>query len=235
MKIAAVGDVHMGSARCGIDKSEFAPVNSCAEVLIIAGDLTNHGTEEEMEWCLGVLSEVRIPIVVVFGNHDYESGQQEVLKEMVKARGIHLLDGTTFELDGVGIAGVKGFGGGFGRYQLASFGESCIKSFVAQSSEESNKLKGALQQLPQKKRIAVTHYAPIRQTIEGEPQEIFPFLGSSHLEQVLDAERPLLAMHGHAHRGCFEGFTTGGVRVCNVALSILQGRGEKHPFTVFEL
>ncbi len=235
MKIAAVGDVHMASPNCGIEKSDFAAVNSQADVLVIAGDLTNHGTEKEMEWCLNVLSEVRIPIVVVFGNHDFESDMELELAQMIGARGIHLLDGTGFELDGVGFAGAKGFGGGFGRYQLAEFGEECIKSFVKQSEKEAEKLRNALVRLNTKKRIAVMHYAPIHETIEGEPEPIHPFLGSSHLEMILNETLPDLALHGHAHKGCFEGHTSRGVRVCNVALSILQRRGTRHPFVVFDL
>lgn len=188
-----------------------------------------------MEWCLGVLSEVKIPIVVVFGNHDFEGDRELELAQMIGTRGIHLLDGTSFEWNGAGFAGVKGFGGGFGRYQLAEFGEDCIKSFVKQSEREAEKLRKALSQLTTKKRVAITHYAPIHGTIEGEPEPIHPFLGSSHLEMVLDEMLPDLALHGHAHKGCFEGYTAKGVRVCNVALSILQNRGAKHPFIVFEL
>jgi Icc-related predicted phosphoesterase len=235
MRIAAVADVHMGPSGCGLEKSDFAAVNSHADVLVIAGDLTNLGTVDEMKWCLEILSDVKIPIVTVLGNHDFESNKEVELAEMVRARGIHLLDGTCFELDGVGFAGTKGFGGGFGRYQLAEFGEDCIKSFVKQSEKEAEKLRHSLSQLTTKKRIVVTHYAPIRATVEGEPEPIYPFLGSSHLEMILDEVRPDLALHGHAHKGCFEGYTSAGVRVCNVALSILRSRGEADPFIVFDL
>lgn len=235
MKIAAVGDVHISPPNCGIKRGHFAAVNSKADVLVIAGDLTNHGTPEEMAFCLDVLSEVKIPIVAVFGNHDFECGKEVELAAMVSARGIHLLDGTTFELDGVGFGGTKGFGGGFGRYQLASFGESCIKSFVHQSEKEAEKLRNSLTKLRTQKCIAVMHYAPIRATIEGEPEPIYPFLGSSHLEMILNETRPALALHGHAHKGSFEGYTSGGVRVCNVAHAILRKQGIEEPFIVFEL
>jgi Icc-related predicted phosphoesterase len=235
MRIAAVADVHMGALNCGIQKSDFAAVNTHADVLVIAGDLTNLGTEQEMEDCLEVLSQVRIPIVTVLGNHDYESNKEMELAEMIRSRGIHLLDGTSFELNGVGFAGTKGFGGGFGRYQLAEFGEGCIKIFVKQSENEAEKLRNSLAGLTTEKRIVVTHYAPIRGTVEGEPEPIHPFLGSSHLEMILNQMRPDLALHGHAHKGCFEAYTSAGVRVCNVALSILRSRGQADPFVVFDL
>lgn len=235
MKIAAVGDIHIANLMCSVRKGDLSSVNSRADVLVIAGDLTNHGTREEMECCLEVLSEVKIPIVAVLGNHDFEYGSEALMAEMATAQGIHLLDGTTFEIDGVGFAGVKGFGGGFGRYQLAEFGESCIKSFVHQSEKEAEKLRKALMQLKSEKRIAVMHYAPIRKTVEGEPEAIHPFLGSSHLEMILNETLPSLALHGHAHKGTFEGYTSAGVRVCNIALAILRKQGIEEPYFIFEV
>lgn len=235
MKIAAVGDIHLGPQRCGFEKDHISAVNSMAEVLVVAGDLTNYGTTEEIEWCLNTLSGVKIPIVAVLGNHDFESNQQEKLITILRTKGVHLLDGDCIEFGEVGFAGVKGFGGGFGRYQLAEFGEPCIKSFVTQSQNEAQKLRQALLQLTTPKKVAVLHYAPIRTTIEGEPAPIHPFLGSTDLEVVLDETLPDLAVHGHAHKGCFEGKTSKGVRVCNVALPILRANGEKHPFTLFDI
>lgn len=235
MKIAAVADIHIKAEDHQQNVREFSAVNDLADVLVIAGDLTNHGKPDEMRACLNVLEHVHIPIVAVLGNHDHESGQQDELAGMVRLAGIHLLDGNCFECNSVGFAGTKGFAGGFAPYELMPFGEGGIKNFVEIAEREAIKLDYGLAQLKTTVKIAVTHYAPIKGTILGEPEPIFPFLGSSRLERALDRHHPVLALHGHAHHGTFSAVSASGTRVCNVALHILRERGEPHPFTVFHL
>jgi Icc-related predicted phosphoesterase len=235
MRVAAVADIHLNVADRAENSRAFAAVNDRADVLVIAGDLTNHGKPEEMRGVLDVLSGVTIPIVAVLGNHDYESGQEGKVCEMILDAGIHLLDGGCFELDGIGFAGVKGSSGGFTPHELMPFGERYIKDFVDVAIKEAASLDRAIARLKAPKRIAITHYAPIKGTVAGEPEPIFPFLGSSRLEVVLDRRRPEFALHGHAHHGSFSGATTGGVPVFNVALHILKKRKEPFPFVVFDV
>jgi Icc-related predicted phosphoesterase len=233
MRIAAVADIHLKSENRSQDIQAFSAVNECADVLVVAGDFTNHGTPGEMEVCLAVLEHIRIPIVAVLGNHDHESGHQDELAGMLRVAGVHLLDGNCFELDGVGFAGTKGFCGGFAPYELMPFGEGGIKTFVEVAEREAIKLDYGLAQLHTPAKVAITHYAPVRDTVVGEPEPIFPFLGSSRLFRALERHRPVLALHGHAHHGTFSAECGNGVRVHNVSLPILRERGEPHPFALF--
>lgn len=233
MRIAAVADIHLQLENQARDIRAFSAANQRADILVIAGDFTNHGLPEEMRNVLAVLEPVRIPIIGVLGNHDHESGHQDELAGMLRVAGIHLLDGHCYEQNGVGFAGTKGFCGGFAPYELMPFGEGGIKTFVEIAEREAIKLDYGLAQLRTSVKIAITHYAPIRATVVGEPEPIFPFLGSSRLCRALDSHRPALALHGHAHHGSFSGETPGGIRVCNVSLPILRVRGEEHPFALF--
>lgn len=233
MRIAAVADIHLKAENQSRDRQAFSAANDRADALIIAGDFTNHGTPEEMRNCLAVLEGVHIPIVAVLGNHDHESGHQDELAGMLRLAGVHLLDGHCFEVNGVGFAGTKGFCGGFAPYELMPFGEGGIKTFVEIAEREAVKLDYGLAQLHTPVKIAITHYAPIQETVVGEPEPIFPFLGSSRLCRALDQHRPALALHGHAHHGTYSGKTSSGIPVCNVSLPILRARGEPHPFTLF--
>jgi Icc-related predicted phosphoesterase len=235
MRLAAVADVHLRIEDHEKNVSAFSMVNEMADAVVIAGDLTNHGTPQEMRTVLAVLEHIQIPIVAVLGNHDHESGHQEELAGMVRLAGVHLLDGQCFEAGEVGFAGVKGFAGGFAPYELMPFGEGGIKTFVEIAEREAIKLDYGLAQLKTPVKVAITHYAPIRETVVGEPEPIFPFLGSSRLGRVLERHKPKLALHGHAHHGTFSAQGPAGVRVCNVALPVLRERGEAHPFAVFEL
>ena len=233
MRVAAVADIHLKAEDYDENIRQFSTVNDLADALVIAGDLTNHGTPEEMRGCLSVLEHVRVPIIAVLGNHDHESGHQDELAGMLRLAGVHLLDGHCFEVDGIGFAGTKGFCGGFSPYELMPFGEGGIKNFVEIAEREAIKLDYGLAQLRTPVKIAITHYAPIKETVIGEPEPIFPFLGSSRLERALTAHKPALALHGHAHKGTFSAESRSGTRVCNVALHILRQHGEPHPFTVF--
>ena len=235
MRVAAVADVHFRTEDSEENIRQFLAVNELADALVIAGDLTNHGFPDEMKACLAVLEHVKIPIIAVLGNHDHESGHQDELAGMVRLAGIHLLDGHCFEVDGVGFAGTKGFCGGFSPYELMPFGEGGIKTFVEIAEREAIKLDYGLAQLQTPIKVAITHYAPIKETVVGEPEPIFPFLGSSRLERALSRHKPALALHGHAHHGSFSGKSPSGVRVCNVALPVLREHGEPHPFTIFTL
>lgn len=233
MRLAAVSDIHLRAEDHEKNVSAFSAVNGLADALVVAGDFTNHGLPEEMRACLAVLEHVKVPIIGVLGNHDHESGNQDALAGMLRVAGIHLLDGHCFEVGGVGFAGTKGFAGGFAPYELMPFGEFGIKTFVEIAEREAIKLDYGLEQLRCRIKVAVTHYAPIRETVVGEPEPIFPFLGSSRLQRALDKHKPVLALHGHAHHGTFSADTQAGVRVCNVALPILKERGEPHPFALF--
>jgi Icc-related predicted phosphoesterase len=235
MRVAAVADIHLNAEDQEKNIRQFAMVNELADVLVIAGDFTNHGKPEEMRACLAVLEHVHVPIVAVLGNHDHESGNQDELAGMLRLAGVHLLDGQCHEIDGVGFAGTKGFCGGFAPYELMPFGEGGIKTFVEIAEREAIKLDYGLAQLHTPIKVAITHYAPIKETVIGEPEPIFPFLGSSRLQRALDRHKPKLALHGHAHRGTFSAESSTGTRVCNVALHLLRERGEEHPFTIFNL
>jgi Icc-related predicted phosphoesterase len=235
MRIAATADLHFSPQSYDRIREPLARVRDEADVLVIAGDLTNYGKPEEMHSLLNALVRLRIPIVAVLGNHDYESCQEQELMRLMTAEGIKVLDGSSYERDGVGFAGAKGFIGGFGRGVLTAFGEKEVKSFVQASIDETMKLERALSMLRTPKIVIVTHYAPIAETVNGEPMEIWPYLGSSRLSEVIDRHGAVLALHGHAHHGKPDGKTTAGVPVHNVALSLLLAHNGGKPYRVFEV
>jgi len=235
MRIAATADIHFTPQSYDSLREPMTRVRDEADVLVIAGDLTNFGRPEEMRSLLNALVRLRIPIVAVLGNHDYESGQEQELIKMMTDEGIKVLDGSSYERDGVGFAGTKGFIGGFGRGVLTSFGEREVKAFVKASVNETLKLERAVSMVRAPKIVIVTHYAPIAETIQGEPPEIFPFLGSSRMAEVIDRHQAALALHGHAHHGKLNGVTTGGVPVRNVAISLLLAHDATRPYRVFDL
>jgi hypothetical protein len=181
------------------------------------------------------LVRLRVPTIVVLGNHDYESGKEEELCRMIVSAGIKLLDGTAYERDGVGFAGTKGFVGGFGRGMLTAFGEREIKQFVQVSIDEALKLERAMAQLRTRKRVVVLHYSPIQETVQGEAPEIFPFMGTSRLAEVVDRHGADLVVHGHAHHGKLDGRTPAGTAVHNVAISLLQAQEPSSVYRLFEL
>lgn len=234
MRIAATADLHYTPQNYDKIRDQMNRVRDEADLLIVAGDMTNYGRPEEMESLLTMLVRLRVPVVAVLGNHDYESGKQEELMKMMTAEGIKVLDGTGYERDGVGFAGTKGFLGGFGRGILTAFGEPEVKSFVQAGIDEAMKLERALSQLRTEKRVIVLHYAPIAETVKGEPLEIFPYLGSSRLMEVCDRHGANLIVHGHAHHGHPDGKTTAGTPVHNVALSISMQTDNK-PYRVFDI
>ncbi|MGZ6126087.1 MAG: metallophosphoesterase family protein [Myxococcales bacterium] len=222
MRIAAVGDLHCRADTRRNIAVALRGVDQEADVLLLAGDLTDHGTPEEALWLAEELSQIKMEKCAVLGNHDFEGGQDGVVRKILSDAGIHVLDGEPWTLNDLGVAGVKGFAGGFEQSQLQRFGEEAIRSFVDACIAEELKLEKALFQLRTRHRVALLHYAPCRQTLEGEPLEIFPFLGATRLSGPIDQFRPNVAIHGHAHRGTLRGVTRGGVPVVNVALPVLR-------------
>ena len=235
MRIAATADLHFSPQSYDKVREPLTRVRDEADVLVIAGDLTNYGRPEEMHSLLNALVRLRIPIVAVLGNHDYESGQEQDLIKMMTTEGIKVLDGSSYERDGVGFAGAKGFIGGFGRGVLTAFGEREVKAFVQASIDETMKLERALSMLRTPKIVIVTHYSPVVDTVRGEAPEIWPYLGSSRLAEVIDRHGAALAIHGHAHHGQLDGKTTGGIPVHNVALSLLMAQQPPKPYRILEI
>jgi Icc-related predicted phosphoesterase len=235
MRIAATADLHFSAQTQGLLKEQLGRVRDEADVLVVAGDLTNYGRPQEMEPLVNVLVRLRLPIIAVLGNHDYECGQEAELIRMMTSEGIKVLDGTGYERDGVGFAGTKGFIGGFGRGVLTAFGEPEIKAFVKASIDEAMKLERAMSQLRSLKRVVVLHYAPIAATVSGEAPEIYPYLGSSRLAEVVDRHGAELILHGHAHHGSLNGKTTAGIPVHNVAITLLQAQQPAAAYRVFDV
>ncbi len=221
--MAAVGDLHFGRAEQGTPlRPLFAEVAERADVLALCGDLTDRGEPEEARALARVLTAVTIPIVAVLGNHDYESGKVDEVTRTLCDAGVRVLDGDSCEIEGIGFAGVKGFAGGFGRGTLGPWGEEIVKRFVQEALSEALKLETALGRLRTERRVALLHYSPIEGTVEGEPKEIYPFLGCSRLEEPLTRYPVDAVFHGHAHHGTLEGRTMNQVPVYNVSLNLLQ-------------
>lgn len=236
-RVAAVGDLHCGRDGQGTLQALFASVTADADVLLLCGDLVDHGTVEEARiLAREMATTVRIPTLAVLGNHDFESGKADEITAILTDVGVRVLDGDACEVAGIGIAGVKGFAGGFGIYTLGAWGERAIKQFVHEAVEESLKLESALSQLRTSTRIAMLHYAPVRATVEGEPPEIFPFLGCSRLEEPLNRYAVQAVVHGHAHHGAAEGRTAAQIPVYNVAVPVLRRAFPDRPqYRVLEL
>lgn len=226
-RLAAVGDLHYtGVETRGALAEMFAIVNREADVFALLGDLTTHGTFEQMEALVQELGAVEVPMVGVLGNHDYEHGDPVATTQLLTQAGVQVLDGTHAVIDGVGFAGTKGFVGGFGRGALAPFGEPLIKEFVQHALDEALKLENALRALATPVKIALLHYAPCVETVLGEPETIYPFLGSSRLLQPIETLGIDVVFHGHAHHGTRHAISGGGVPIYNVALPLLREAGE---------
>jgi Icc-related predicted phosphoesterase len=237
VRIAAVSDIHYTKTSQGALQSLFSAITDSADILVLPGDLTDYGLAEEAKvLAKDLTASLKIPAVGVLGNHDYEAGEEKEIIRILADAGVHMLDGDTIEIHGVGFAGVRGFCGGFGRGTLGAWGEPVVKAFVHEAINEALKLEAALSRLKTLHRIAVIHYAPIRETVEGEPLEIYPFLGSSRLEEPLSRFDVTAVFHGHAHKGAAEGTTTKGIPVYNVSLPLLQAmHPDRAPFRVVEV
>jgi Icc-related predicted phosphoesterase len=221
-RVAAVGDLHCTKASAGTFAPWLESVNSRADALLLCGDLTDYGTPEETQVLLKELAVVRVPILAVLGNHDYESAQRDEVVHALCQGGIKLLAGESCVVGDTGFVGTKGFAGGFGSYTLGYWGEPTTKRFVQEALDEALLLEAGLARLRTKRRVAVLHYSPIQATVEGEPVAIHPFLGCSRLEEPLLRYPVDVVFHGHAHRGSLEGRTRNGVPVYNVAMPLLK-------------
>lgn len=235
MRLAAIGDLHVGENAEHPYRELFSRISQEADVLALCGDLTNFGKTVEAEILAEDLQACTIPVVGVLGNHDFECGQPEEVCKILHQAGVKLLHGEAVEIQGVGFAGAKGFIGGFGRYMLSAFGEPEIKSFVQASVDENLKLESSLRMLRTERIVVVLHYSPVEATVIGEPPEIFPFLGSARMGETIDRfDGVRCVVHGHAHRGAYSGQTPRGVPVYNVARPVLN-RDVGVEFAVFDV
>ncbi len=234
IRIAAVGDVHIDRDVLGRFRPALEELPDRADVLLLAGDLTRHGTEAEAKCVATEFGGLGVPVIAVLGNHDHHCDEVPGVLSVLTDAGITVLEGdsTVVDIDGVrlGVAGVKGFGGGFAGRCASEFGEPEMKAFVRTTGTVAERLGAALRDLDCDVRVALTHYAPVPDTLAGEPLEIYPFLGSYLLGQAIDSAPTDLAVHGHAHHGSERGRTPGGVRVRNVAHPVI-----KQAYSVFNL
>jgi len=234
IRVAAAADVHYGPDTEGVLRPHLERLPEVADVLLLAGDLTQHGLADEVRVLADELAPVEVPVIAVLGNHDHHSDEQDLVRKLMEQAGVVMLEGEShvIDVDGrrLGVAGVKGFGGGFAGANATDFGEREMKDFVRSSKDSADRLAQALEGLDTDIRIALTHYSPVKDTLHGEPPEIFPFLGSYLLAEAVDQAGADLAVHGHAHRGQDQGVTPGGTPVRNVAQPVI-----RRPYRVFQL
>jgi Icc-related predicted phosphoesterase len=234
IRVAAIGDVHFSEDSRGRFRAQWERAHEVADVLLLAGDLTQHGDPAQAEVLAEELSGVQLPVVAVLGNHEYHEGHEAQVRRVLERSGVRVLEGqvTTLEIGGrtVGIAGTKGFGGGFVGACCHKFGESLMKAFVQHTEELAAQLRESLASLDTDHRIALLHYAPVEATLVGERLEIYPFLGSYLLAEAIDAAGADLILHGHAHKGSEKGVTPGGIPVRNVAFPVL-----RHAYAIYQL
>jgi Icc-related predicted phosphoesterase len=238
-RIAAIADIHIRENDRGKWVDCFKDISQSADILLICGDLTDTGDETEAQILADELRSCTIPVITVLGNHDYEKGRHKLIRQMVQSANVHVLDGESIIINNIGFAGVKGFGGGFDNHMLSMFGEGAMKAFVQEAVDEALHLDRALARIDQEnenmKKIVVMHYSPIKATIIGEPEQIFPFLGCSRLAEPLSRRSVVACFHGHAHAGTLEGEAPNGVKVFNVAKPVLIKAGISCPFYIFEV
>jgi Icc-related predicted phosphoesterase len=235
LRVAAIGDLHVMEDSVAPYRELFAEISGAADVLVLCGDLTNFGKTREAEILADDIRSCTIPVLGVLGNHDYECGQPEKVASILHEAGMTVLDEQATEIDGVGFAGVKGFMGGYGRGELAPFGEPIAKAFVDEVLNESRKLENQLRTLRTERSVAVLHYSPVPDTLEGEPEPIYQYLGSQRLCEPIDRfDHVKAVVHGHAHHGSYEGRTPMGRPVYNVAQFVLRPLFGK-PYVVLEI
>jgi Icc-related predicted phosphoesterase len=234
IRVAAVGDVHMDVDLLGRYRPALEELPERADALLLAGDLTRHGTPEEARCAAQEFGELPVPVVAVLGNHDYHSDQEDEVSRILRESGIIVLEGDSVcvKTPGgrLGVAAVKGFGGGFAGRCASAFGEPEMKAFVGVAERSAQTLQKCLEELECEVKVALTHYSPVPDTLAGEPFEIYPFLGSYLLGEAIDDGQADLSVHGHAHMGSERGVTPGGVRVRNVAHPVI-----KQAYSVFNV
>ena len=239
IRIAAVADLHVKSTDKGVWGEYFREISKRADILLVGGDLTFTGDEDEAQVLSEELKNCNIPVVCVLGNHDHEKGRQKLIRHTIQNDNVHVLDGEFFIFGNLGVAGIKGFGGGFDNHMLSLFGEEAMKIFVKEAVNEALSLDRALNRIEEEHeniiKVVLMHYSPIKSTIIGEPEEVFPFLGCSRLEEPLSRYDIAAVFHGHAHKGFSEGVTHNGTPVYNVAWPILQKAGFEVPVKILEI
>ncbi len=235
VRVAAIGDLHVVDQHAHPYRDLFGEIGEHADVLVLCGDLTNYGRIPEAEILAADIETSRIPVVAVLGNHDYECGHGDEVQAILRQAGAQVLDGQAVEIHGVGFAGAMGSMGGFGRNMLTSFGEASVKRFVQDMIDETMKLENALRMLRTPRVMAITHYSPVPETLQGEPPEIYCFLGSSRLEEAINRfDNVRVAVHGHAHRGAYFGRTATGIPVYNCAQMVAREACGR-PYALIEL
>jgi Icc-related predicted phosphoesterase len=235
LRVAAIGDLHVMEDSVAPYRELFTEISASADVLVLCGDLTNFGKTSEAEILADDIKSCSIPVLGVLGNHDYECGQPEKVCEILHDAGMVVLGEQAHKIGDVGFAGVKGFLGGFGRGELAPFGEPIIKAFVDEAMNEARKLENGLRSLRTERSVAVLHYSPVVDTLEGEPPAIYQYLGSQRLADAIDRfDHVKAVVHGHAHHGTYEGRTPRGIPVYNVAQFVLKPLFGK-PYVVLEV
>lgn len=234
MKIAAIGDTHIRENSKGIFSNLFSEISQKADILLLCGDLTDQGLPLEAKILIEELTPCKIPIVGVLGNHDFDGKKQEEIKKILSQK-ITILETEPVEIKDIGFAGTKGFGGGFDNHILGSFGEEAIKKFVYEAVNEELRLENAISRLKTKKKVVLLHYSPIKETVEGEPLEIYPFLGSSRLSEPIDNFDVSTVFHGHCHYGKPIGKTIKGIPVYNVTYPLLKKLTPEQPYVLIEI
>jgi Icc-related predicted phosphoesterase len=236
LRIAAIGDLHVHQTAGESFSPLFEKISQNADILALCGDITHLGIPQEAQRLASDLRSCRIPVVAVLGNHEHQSGHSaEIVKILESAKVTVLDEAETFELNGVGFAGAKGFGGGFDKHMLTPFGEDAIKRFVNEAVSESLRLEVALNSLRTDKVVVVLHYAPVAATVKGEPLEIYPFLGSSRLAETIDHFDVNAIFHGHAHHGTYEGKTMKGAPVYNCCFELMRTLHPDQPYALVEV
>jgi Icc-related predicted phosphoesterase len=235
VRAAAAGDIHCNEETCAHIAEAFARHDGEADVFLLAGDLTTHGSAEQATVLVDAISGLDTPVVAVLGNHDYHGGEAEQIRDVLLAGGIHVLDRSHVELEfegvRVGVVGTKGFVGGFpGAGALPDFGEPLLREVYAETSREVEAIDTGLRAVADcDVRVLLLHYSPTMDTLVGEPEDIWTFLGSHRLGAPVADHHPDLVLHGHAHAGSFAGHI-GAVPVFNVAVHVMN-----RDFWVFEL
>jgi Icc-related predicted phosphoesterase len=237
LRVAAVGDLHYGATQGAVLRDLFGTMSrQKPDLVVLCGDLTDHGLGPEATALAEDLrSLVRVPVVAVLGNHDVDAGKEAEVVAILREAGVTFLDGEPFEIDGLGLAGTKGFCGGFNRCMLEPWGERIVKLFVEEVVNEARKLESALAKLHTEKRLVVLHYSPIHDTVHGEPPEIIPYLGSTRLAEPINAFGADCVLHGHSHFGSLLGKTSAGIPVHNCAFPLRRKQDPAQPFALIEL